>query len=257
MKVFSKILLFLLLTVITQIGGFVLVLTLWIRSKFKSNALIVFISLYLISTLLIVPLIAPILGREVVKNSHNIEATSYLSILLNRNYVKPQLNKLLSQTANNLKNSNIKIKYLDASFPFIDKFPLLPHLSHNDGKKIDISFVYEDSNGMVNEKKSLSGYGIFVPFKKGEYEQTKHCKSKGFFQYDFPKYLTFGKINEHLVFSEKGTKILIDALLKNRSLGKLFIEPNLKKRLGLRDHRVRNHGCHAVRHDDHIHIQLR
>lgn len=69
--------------------------------------------------------------------------------------------------------------------------------------------------------------------------------------------MTFGKINRHLVFSERGTKILIDALLENRSLGKLFIEPNLKKRLGLKDNRVRNHGCRAVRHDDHIHIQLK
>lgn len=257
MKIFIKTLLFLLLTLITQIGGLVLLLTLWISKKFKFNIWITFFVSYLITTLLIVPLLAPIFGREVVKHSPKVEPTSYLSVLLNRNYVKPKLNLLLTQTAKNLKSTTIIIKYLDASFPFIDKFPLLPHLSHNDGKKIDISFVYADTKGIVNEKKSLTGYGVFVPLKSGEYEQTKACKSKGFWQYDFPKYLTFGKINEHLVFSERGTKNLIDALLKNKSLGKLFIEPNLKKRLGLSDSRVRNHGCHAVRHDDHIHIQLR
>ena len=38
-----------------------------------------------------------------------------------------------------LNGTNIEIHYLDANFPFINKFPLLPHLSHNDGKKIDIT----------------------------------------------------------------------------------------------------------------------
>jgi len=66
-----------------------------------------------------------------------------------------------------------------------------------------------------------------------------------------------GKINEELIFSEKGTRKIINSFLKSKKLGKLFIEPNLKKRLSLKDNRVRNHGCRAVRHDDHIHIQLR
>lgn len=257
MKTFIQVFLFLFLTIITQIGGLTLLLAFWLNKKFTFNIWATFFVSYLLITLVIIPALAPIFGREAVKNSSQIEPTSYLSVLLNRNYVRPELNRLLAQTAKNLKDTSIKIKYLDASFPFINKFPLLPHLSHNDGKKIDISFVYEDSTGIVNEKKSFSGYGVFVPLKEGEHDQTKTCKSKGFWQYDFPKYLTFGKMNGHLVFSERGTKTLVNALLKNRSLGKLFIEPNLKKRLGLSDSRVRNHGCHAVRHDDHIHIQLR
>ena len=57
---------------------------------------------------------------------------------------------------------NIQLVYLDANFPFIDGFPLLPHLSHNDGKKIDLSFVYQDLDGNVtNDKPSNSGYGVF------------------------------------------------------------------------------------------------
>jgi len=134
---------------------------------------------------------------------------------------------------------------------------LLPHLSHNDGKKIDISLIYEKENGAISEKqKSVSGYGVFVNSKANEFNQIKTCLEKGFFQYDYPKYITFGEINKNLVFSEKGTKRLINSILKNKNVGKIFIEPHLKKRMNLSNSRIRYHGCRAVRHDDHIHLQL-
>jgi len=248
---------FITLTILTQVGGVIFLLSLWVARKSHLHTLTIFIPLYLISIFLIVPNLAPLLGREPIKHSRKIEPTNYLTILLNRNYVRPELNRLLQKTEKTLGNAPFKIKYLDASFPFIDKFPLLPHLSHNDGKKVDISFIYADNKGVVDKKKSRSGYGVFVPMRKGEYNQTKVCQSKGAFQYDYTKYLSLGSVNDNLNFSERATKELIEALLKNRELGKLFIEPNLKKRLGLKDSRVRNHGCRAVRHDDHIHIQLK
>ncbi len=250
-------LLFIFLTILTQVGGLIFLLSLWLSKKSRIHALILFLLLYLISTFLLIPHLASLFGRETVKHSTIIEPTSYMTMLLNRNYVRPQLNELLHKTEQHLANASFKIKYLDASFPFMHKFPMLPHLSHNDGKKIDLSFVYENTEGIVNEKKSRSGYGVFVPIKQGEYNQTKRCKKRGAFQYDYPKYLTLGKINSELVFSPRGTKQLIQALLKNKELGKIFIEPNLKKRLGLTHNKIRNHGCKAVRHDDHIHLQLK
>jgi len=250
------------LTIVTQIGGIVYLLSLLISKRLKNNfkfkLLIIFIGLYLTSTILIVPFIAPILGREKIKHTNGIKPTNYMTVLLNRNYVRPKLNKLLSQTEKELKGTTIKIHYLDANFPFIDKFPLLPHLSHNDGKKIDISLIYETKKGEITDKqKSVSGYGVFESPKSNEYNQINKCLKNGYFQYDFPKYLTFGKINNEIVFSENGTKKLIKSILKNRNLGKLFIEPHLKNRLNLRSNKVRYHGCKAVRHDDHIHVQLK
>lgn len=59
------------------------------------------------------------------------------------------------------------------------------------------------------------------------------------------------------VFSTKGTQKLIESILDNKNLGKIFIEPHLKNRMKLGDKRIRYHGCRAVRHDDHIHIQLK
>lgn len=60
------------------------------------------------------------------------------------------------------EDPNFNIYFLDANFPFFNGFPLLPHLSHNDGKKLDISLVYETQDGEISTKqKSVSGYGVF------------------------------------------------------------------------------------------------
>ena len=189
-----------------------------------------------------------------------ISPTIYMTILLNRNYVKPELNDLLIRTAEELAsiNEDVKISYLGANFPFIDGFPLLPHLSHNDGKKIDISLIYETDGGDISQlQKSRIGYGLFVEPTPTEFNQNVVCKKAGYFQYDFPKYLTLGSINSEIKFSNKGTKSLMLKILQQANLGKVFIESHLKIRMKLVDSKIRFHGCGAVRHDDQIHIQLK
>ena len=248
------------MTVLTQIGGVLFLLSLYISKKVKSkiHCSLLFIIFYASATFIFVPIVAPIFGRERVANATNLKPTSYATILLNRNYVRPRLNKLLLSTAKKLENKGVQLNYLDANFPFINKFPLLPHLSHNDGKKIDISLIYEDKMGNITTKqRSRLGYGVFVAPTEKEHNQIAYCLKKGYFQYDYPKYFSFGKINDSLVFSKKGTKLLIQTLLQEKQLGKLFIEPHLKQRMHLDNKKIRYHGCHAVRHDDHIHIQLK
>ncbi len=201
---------------------------------------------------------AKLFGRERLVVSNNIRPASLITVIFNRNYVKPEMNALLESASLELEKSHISISFLDAGFPFIQGFPLLPHLSHSDGKKLDISFIYNDQLGNTSKKTpSLTGYGVFEEPLSVEFNQINDCKSRGFFQYDFSKYLTFGIKNKDLVFSEKKTKILIEQILQNDILKKLFIEPHLKQRLKLKDERVRFHGCNAVRHDDHIHIEIK
>ena len=254
-------LLFALLTVLTQIGGLVYLLSLLLnrtwKTRFPVKLFLTFATLYLLSTFLFVPLLAPVFGREKVEHTASIRPATYLTVLLNRNYVRPELNRLLAQPANALEGTPIAIRYLDANFPFLDRFPLAPHLSHHDGRKIDLSFVYETEAGQITDRrKSVSGYGIFTGPEQGEPDQPATCREQGHRWYGSARYLTLGRINRDLHFSEKGTRQLIDALLKNRQLGKLFIEPHLKQRLGLTDPRVRYQGCWSVRHDDHLHLQL-
>lgn len=253
-----------LLTIITQIGGVIYLMAILLvkrkSSKYRLKRIALFSLLYLIITLFFVPIFAPIFGREKIKKFDHVEARTFMTDLLNRNYVQPELNASLQKIAIGLdkKHKGIKLVYLDANFPFINKFPLLPHLSHNDGKKIDISFIYKDESGeLMNKKPSVSGYGFFEGPKPREYNQIEKCLDVGKWQYDFTKYFTFGTVNSDLTFSEKATKDLILEILKQPSTGKLFIEPHLKSRLNLKNQKIRYHGCQAVRHDDHIHFQLK
>lgn len=252
------------LSITTQIGGIIILISLIISNiwkvKFRFKTTTIFVGLYLISTYLIVPHIAVLFGREKIKNTKHIYPVTHLTALLNRNYVKPKMNHFLQSVSAELQKSDCKfaIRYLDANFPFIEGFPLLPHFSHKDGKKLDLSFVYEDINGnAVNKSKSISGYGVFSNPFPDEFDQCKACKDKGYYQYDYPKYITLGSINDELKFSFKANKKLINALLNQPELQKIFIEPHLKKRLGITDKKVRFHGCRSVRHDDHIHLQIK
>ena len=194
-------------------------------------------------------------------DSEIVEAHSFFTKLFNRNYVRPELNVALNEIAKrfNSKHPGIKVIYLDANFPFIDKFPLLPHLSHNDGKKLDLSLVYQDvsSSELVNDKPSISGYGIFEKPRENEYNQTEVCKSSGKWQYDFTKYFSFGRINRgSILYSNNGTRDLMREIIQQPHIKKIFIEPHLRQRMGISNNKVRFHGCQAVRHDDHIHVQL-
>lgn len=252
------------LTVFTQIGGVIYLITIFIIKSNSENKrlkrLITFSILYLFTTFLITPPLAALFGREKVKETEIIKAHTFFTKLLNRNYVKPELNLTLQKISTDFekKHHGINLVYLDANFPFIDKFPLLPHLSHNDGKKIDLSLVYQLENGEItNKKPSISGYGVFENPTKNEIKQLEVCKKRGYWQYDFSKYLTFGAINREIQFSEKATKDLINLIIKQSEIGKIFIEPHLKNRMKLSSTKIRFQGCKAVRHDDHIHIQLK
>ena len=260
--VFLKTLLFAFLTALTQIGGLVYLLSVSLFRKLKVTRVIpkaiLFLALYVVTIFAIVPFLAPFFGREKIKHTKLIKPTNYMTVFLNRNYVVHEINSVLSAAEKELEGTGIHLNYLDANFPFILGFPLLPHLSHNDGRKLDLSLVYETPEGEISTKqKSRSGYGVFEEPKSGEFDQIIKCKINDYYLYDYSKHLTFGRKNEELGFSLNGTKALIKSLIKQPQLEKLFIEPHLKARLNLLHDKVRYHGCHAVRHDDHIHFQVK
>ena len=58
-------------------------------------------------------------------------------------------------------------------------------------------------------------------------------------------------------FDRDANRFLLQKIMDQSEVKKVFIEPHLQKRLKLnRYKKIRFHGCHAVRHDDHIHFQL-
>jgi hypothetical protein len=240
LKIILHILVIAILTAISQIGGIIYLAVILIcnnkKEKYRLRRLGLFLGIYLLFTFMIVPLLAQIWGRERIRNTEFVKAHSFYTILLNRNYVRPELNKAMQEIGKQLNNAQkgIQLVYLDASFPFINGFPLLPHLSHSDGKKVDVSLVYQNKNGEItNKKPSISGYGVFANPRKKEYNAIKYCKQQGHWQYDFTKYLTLGRINRNIEFSEKGTRSLLKAIAQQPEIGKIFIEPHLKSRLGV------------------------
>lgn len=247
------------LTVITQVGGLIWLITLLVAHFLKLKKRFLFPVIYITSNLIIVPLIASNFGRTQLPIFHDeVKPRNLIYPLLFRNYVKPELEELLLSSGDELKEHNIEVVYLDACFPFKDGFPLFPHLSHNDGKKVDISFIYKTKEGIRTQKKpSTTGYGVFVDPKSFRGSQTERCIKKGHWQYDKAHYLSLGTFNK-LDFDKEGTKLLLTCLLRQSSTQKILLEPHLKRSLGLNHYdKIRFHGCKAVRHDDHLHLQIK
>lgn len=251
------------LTILTQIGGLIYILSIILINN-KSNKrflkrILTFSILYLFTSFVIIPKVSPFFGRVKIEDTDKLKAHNFLTKLCNRNYVTPKLHETINDVAAKFdkQHKGIQVIYLDACFPFFDGFPLLPHLSHNDGKKIDLSFIYKENKTLSNLKPSNSGYGVFENPKNSEFNQTKQCLDKGYWQYDFTKYFTLGTTNSNITFDDNSNKFLISMIAQNRNVSKIFIEPHLKQRLQLKSSKIRFHGCGAVRHDDHIHIQVK
>jgi len=257
------VLLIVLLTAITQIGGIIYVFVILLISKrikkYWLKRLIAFLTLYISATFLVIPFLAPEFGREKVRGK-GINIYNSFYILCNRNYVSKDLNQALIEISEEFRKDypELELVVLDANFPFINGFPLLPHLSHKDGKKIDLAFVYREPSGeVVNQKVSRLGYGVYEQTREHEFNQSTVCKNQGAWQYDFPKYLSFGRINKDLEFAPNANRRLIQVIVSHPKVQKVFLEPHLKRRLKLENSKIRFQGCHSVRHDDHIHLQIK
>ena len=248
-----------LLTGITQIGGviyFLVFLLFW-----KVSALIkwgIFVITYLAATFFLVPVLAEKWGRIPVQKNAHLQPVSWYVEICNRNYVKPELNQILQDQAEKFQKQypEIQLVYLDAAHPFIDGFPLLPHRSHDDGEKIDLAFVYHRNGEMTNQKPTFSGYGVFLDPTDEEANTTRMCLNQGYWQYDITKYTSLGVLHSDLRVHEAATAQLLRNLTQDRRVGKILLEPHLTTRWKLDKRKVRFSGCYAVRHDDHIHMQL-
>ena len=159
----------------------------------------------------------------------------------------------------NRKYPGTTLNYLEANFPFIDGFPLIPHLSHNDGKKLDLAFAYisKETGLPTNDTPSPFGYGICEEPRVNETNTALLCSSQGKWQYSFLKKFMPQSRKAQFIFDSTRTKAIVNAFVAQNNIGKIFIEPHLKTRLKLSSDKIRFHGCQAVRHDDHIHVQLK
>lgn len=237
---------FLFLTILTQIGGIAWLLALFFRLK-----IIAFLIAYASLTTVTV-WIAPSFGRVALNcfDTGPLKVQSLMYCALNRHYVTPELKEVLIATAEEMDRlyPGTETLVLDANFPFLAGFPLLPHLSHDDGEKVDLAFFYRDETGYLpGATRSPIAYFAFEP---GPNDCTPKWPT---LRWDFGFLQPLWRDYE---LDEERMATVIRILSSDERIGKIFIEPHLVQSLQVTHPRVRFQGCRAARHDDHIHFQL-
>jgi hypothetical protein len=236
--------LILFLTLLTQLGGIAWVIALVFRRRLLTF-LLAYTALWAAAYTLSPREALPCFGEP-------LRLQSPLYCALNRHYVTADLAAIAQDAAAHMATSQpgtITLA-LDGSFPFLTGMPLIPHLSHDDGEKLDLAFYYTDPAGTYLPGLTRSPLGYFA------FEMTppEECPANtltlrwnlGWLQPLWP--------DRRL--DAPRTTALIQHLTADPRVGKIFVEPPLAARLGLSDPKIRFQGCRAARHDDHIHIQL-
>ncbi|MHA3980237.1 hypothetical protein ACW9UR_21420 [Halovulum sp. GXIMD14794] len=234
------------LTVLTQLGGVA-----WLAARLFPRPLLAFIALY--AGLSVAALfVAPMLGRVAITcwASGPLQVQSWFYCALNRTYVTPELHVVLLDLAEDTEATfpGTETLMLDGGFPFGNGFPLLPHLSHDDGRKADIAFYYRDDKGYVAGA-TPSPIGYFA-FEDGPTDCPDAWPTM---RWDLEPAQPLWR---DLDLEPERTAFALRWLTQDPRVDKVFVEPHLKTSLGVDGDKLRFQGCRAARHDDHIHLQL-
>ncbi|MEO0894781.1 MAG: hypothetical protein AAFY71_00075 [Bacteroidota bacterium] len=273
LEIGRRLLVIALLTLLTQVGGLIYLLYIplslqlnkRIQPRFKRfmAKLGSFLTVYLLFSFLIIPTLASKISNRVPLPlfDHHVKPLHYGYVLLNRHYVKPQLKQIVLNVGERMDKAFPEsiIAYMDAGFPFWNGYPLLPHLSHDDGEKIDIAFFFKDKEGKEINRKTPTflGYGSGFEPQKGERDRPAECAKQGAWQYNWmhnnlPRFPW-----RDYELDKARSKKMIQLFARNKAIEKILIEPHMEQRLGMTQYgKLRMVGCKAVRHDDHIHVQL-
>lgn len=168
-----------------------------------------------------------------------------------RHYVTPSARDALVRAAEAVahRHPGAVVRYMEASWP-PGRRPMPPHVSHGDGRQVDLAVFYEDRRGRLRRPPTASGYGGFEPPRR---EADRMCVGVGGHHAapDPPATRSWR-------LAEPPTAELVRQLSAEPRVRRIFIEPHLKRRLGFaRDGKVRFAGCKVARHDDHLHVDFR
>ena len=234
------------LTVLTQVGGLAWLLAL--RSRWRLPAFVAIYTAFTVAALWL----APLAGRVPLTCGGDgpLRVQGWFFCAANRNYVVPELAAVLSDVADGVDDAfpGTQTLVLDAGFPFLTGFPLIPHLSHDDGRKADIAFYYADADGYLpGRTRSPVGYFAFTP-------GPSTCPPA------FPTLRWSLPVLQPLwpdwQPDDARMRAVLNLLMADDRVGKVLLEPHLQDRFGVSGGKVRFQGCRAARHDDHIHVQL-
>ncbi len=247
MRVIGHFFVVLVLTLLSQVGGLA-----WIVALFWRRRLVAFLITYAVLGLSAV-WIAPMFGRVALSclGDGPLQVQSPLYCALNRTYVSLELRDVLVETATAMDRQfpGTQTLVLDANFPFLDGFPLLPHLSHDDGEKVDLAFFYRDESGYLPGS-TRSPIGYFA-FEQGPSDCNPRWPTM---RWDLA---VLQPLWRTLEVDQARTAAILRILAQDARVERIFVEPHLVERLGLSHPAIRSQGCRAARHDDHIHLELR
>lgn len=246
MHLFTHASLIVLLTLLTQLGGLA-----WLAALIFRKRLLAFVLGYALLWAAAL-VMAPLFGRVPLSCTTDgpLQMRSWVFCLTNRNYMTPELRDALTDTATALNQDypGTPLQVLDASFPFVTGFPLLPHLSHDDGEKADVALLYRrDGTYAPGFTPSPVGYFAFEP-------GPTHCPPVWpSLRWDLDWLQPLWP--DHSLDADR-TSLVLRLLARDTRITRIFIEPHLKARLGVQGGTIGFQGCRAARHDDHIHVQL-
>lgn len=145
------------------------------------------------------------------------------------------------------------LRFMDASGPTGRK-PFEPHLSHGDGRQIDLALYYTDVAGRpLHSFPDTRRYGGHYPAEPPRTGEQIACPGgrKGRAEKPDPP------ANRPWRLDEARTSLLIETLINDPRVRRILLEPHLERRLGLWGNpKIRFAGCQAARHDDHIHVDF-
>ena len=174
---------------------------------------------------------------------------------LGRNYVTPDARDALIDAASRLNQRYPEaiIRFMDASGPD-GVVPFPPHLSHGDGRQVDLALYYTDTDGNpladVPDTRKWGGFWPAEPPLPGERVACPEGRPGRAEKPDPPP-------DRPWRLDDARTKALVEILITDDRVRRVFIEPHLEERFGLWGHsKVRFAGCQAARHDDHIHVDF-
>lgn len=257
------------LTALTEIGGAIYVAALLVRQllpRWRSPRLVLgglFVALYAASWWPTERLAAAT-GRPPMPCTESVEAPVTASLeacVLHRHYASAPLRTIVFDLARavNAEFPGTMTRSLESSFPFFDGIPVLPHLSHDDGAKLDLSFYYARAGAYRRgEMASPLGYWAFQQPRAGDVVMCTDRLRLLTFRWDMPWFVVLTR--RDLSLEPERTRFALLWLASEgarRGIGKIFIEPYLARRLGVSGDAIRFQGCRAARHDDHVHVQLR
>jgi hypothetical protein len=180
---------------------------------------------------------------------------------LNRQYVDARLIALMTDLSRDVARQfpGTVTLFLDANLPFVNGFPLLPHLSHGDGRKLDIAYYYRDAAGSYLPERTRSPIGYWAFEQPGVGDTLSPCRAGTWLTTRWDMEFLQSLFPDRPIDPERTRAALRWLATEGQQAGveRIFIEPYLATRLGVSSPLLGFQGCRAARHDDHIHIQVK